>query len=124
MQSKEKTLIIGGQARLPKEMSEVDVFQVLAEVEAETGKVLQVEITPHSLLILGMLKQMLVGASLQDDVHALLQEIEQQLFHRAKKAVIAAVKDMAREYRESQSPKRPPPGPEPSRQRSPAGEVG
>jgi hypothetical protein len=105
MPTKERTLIVGGQARLPKELTEAEVFQVIAEVEAATGKVLAVEIAPSSPLILEMLRQLLIGVSLKNDVHALLQEIEQRLFHRAKKAVIVATKDMAREYRESQAPK-------------------
>ncbi|MBI3995349.1 MAG: DUF3870 domain-containing protein [Nitrospirae bacterium] len=113
MLSKEKILIIGGMARLPKEISEAEVFQVIAEVDAENAKVLGVEISPSSPLILEMLKQILVGVSLRDDAHALLQEIELRLFHRAKKAVIVAVKDMVREYRESQAPKPPPINPDP-----------
>lgn len=105
MQTKERTLIVGGQARLPKELTEAEVLQVMAEVDAATGKVLAVDIVPYAPLILEMLKQLLVGVSLRDDMHSLLQEIEQRLFHRSKKAVIVAVKDMAREYRESQAPK-------------------
>ena len=105
MQTKERTLIVGGQARLPKELSEAEVLQVIAEVEAATGKVLAMEIVPSAPLILEMLRQMIVGVSLKNDIHGLLQEIEQRLFHRSKKAVIVAVKDMAREYRESQAPK-------------------
>ena len=112
MQPKERTLIVGGQARLPREISEAEVFQVIAEEEAATGKVLEVEIAPRSLLILELLKQLLVGVSLRNDVHERLQEIERRLFHRAKKAVIVAVKDMAREYRESQAPKSPPLNPD------------
>lgn len=108
MQPKERTLIVGGQARLPKELTEAEVFQVIAEVDEGTGKVLAVEIAPGAPLILEMLKQMLVGVSLKNDLHELLQEIDLRLFHRAKKAVIVAVKDMAREYRESQVPKPPP----------------
>jgi hypothetical protein len=108
MPPKERTLIVGGQARLPKEITEAEVFQVIAEVDEGTGKVLAVEIAPNSPLILEMLKQMLVGISLRNGVANLLAEIDQRLFHRAKKAVIVAVKDMAREYRESQAPKLPP----------------
>jgi Domain of unknown function (DUF3870) len=113
MQSKEKTLIVGGQARLPKEMSDAEVFQVIAEVEAATGKVLEVEMIPCPALIAGLLRPMLVGLSLRDDVSAVLHQIEQRLFHKSKKAVMVAIKDMIWEYRESQSPKRLPPDPEP-----------
>jgi hypothetical protein len=107
MQTKDRTLIFGGMARLPKEITEAEVFQVIAEVDEATAKVLKIEIDPGSMLILELLKQTLVGMSLKNDVYVLLQEIDQRLFHRAKKAVIVAVKDMAREYRESQAPKPP-----------------
>jgi hypothetical protein len=105
MQTKGTTMIFGGMARLPKEFTDAEVFQVIAEVDAATGKVLEVEIVPHIPLILKLLKPMMVGMSLKNDYHDLLTAIEQQLFHRTKKAVIVAVKDMVREYRESQMPK-------------------
>lgn len=102
MNYKEKTLIFGGQARLPKELSAAEVFQVMAAVEVDTGKVVETDFTPCPPLIMGMLKQMMVGMSLQNDVNDLLVEIEQRLFHKSKKAVITAIKDLVREYREYQ----------------------
>ena len=94
------TYIFGGQARLPKELSAVEVFQVIAHVEVSTGKVVEVDFVPCPPLIIGMLKQMMVGMSLQTDVNDLLVQIEQRLFHKSKKAVITAIKDLVREYRE------------------------
>jgi hypothetical protein len=108
VQSKNKILLIGGQARLPKELVEAGVLQVIAEVDVPTGKVLEVEIIPCPALIAGMLRPMLVGLSLRNDVSALLNEIEQRLFHKSKKAVMVAIRDVVWEYRESQSPKPPP----------------
>lgn len=100
-------MIFGGMARLPKEFTEAEVLQVIAEVDRPTGKVLEVELVPNSPLILKFLKPMMIGLSLRDDYHDLLTAIEHQLFHRTKKAVIVAVKDMIREYRESQMPRAP-----------------
>jgi len=105
MASKGTTMIFGGMARLPKEFTEAEVLQVITEVDAATGKVLEVELVPPSPMILKLLRPLMVGICLKDDYHDLLTEIEQQLFHRTKKAVIVAVKDMIREYRESQMPK-------------------
>jgi hypothetical protein len=51
---------------------------------------------------MGMLKKMRVGMSLPADVNDLIQEIELRLFHKCKKAVITAVKDLVREQREYQ----------------------
>jgi hypothetical protein len=95
-------LIFGGQARLPKELSADEVLQVIAEVEVSSGKVLAVDFNPCPLLIARMLKQMMVGMTLQNDVSDLLSEIEQRLFHKNKKAVMTAIKDLLRETREYQ----------------------
>ncbi|MBI3812785.1 MAG: DUF3870 domain-containing protein [Nitrospirae bacterium] len=102
MNFKEKALIFGGQARLPKELSADEVFQVMAVVDVETGKVIEADFTPCPPLIMAMLKQMMVGMSVQNDVNDLLVEIEQRLFHKSKKAVITAIKDLVRECREYQ----------------------
>jgi len=100
MSHNSETFIFGGQARLPKELSAVEVFQVIAHVEVATGKVVEVDFMPCPPLIIGMLKQMIVGMSLQTDVNDLLVQIEQRLYHKSKKAVITAIKDLVREYRE------------------------
>jgi hypothetical protein len=102
MNDKEKTLIFGGQARLPRELSAVEVFQVVAVVEVDTGKVVETDFTPCPPLITSMLKQMTAGMSLQNDTNDLLNEIEQRLHHKSKKAVITSIKDLFREYREYQ----------------------
>lgn len=94
------TFVFGGQARLPKEISAIEVFQVIAHVEVATGKVVEVDFMPCPTLITGMLRQMMVGMSLQSDVGDLLVQIEQRLYHKSKKAVITAIKDLVREYRE------------------------
>lgn len=102
MKLNERTLIFGGQARLPKELSDNEVFQVMVAVEVDTGKVLEADFTPCPPLIMGMLKQMIVGMSFPNDVNELLAEVERRLFHKSKKAVITAIKDLAREFREYQ----------------------
>ncbi|HUK57226.1 MAG TPA: DUF3870 domain-containing protein [Nitrospiria bacterium] len=102
MDPKAGTFIFGGQARLPKELSAVEVFQVVAHIDVPTAKVVEVDFMPCPPLIVGMLRQMMVGMSLQNDVNDLLVEIEQRLFHKSKKAVITAIKDLVREYREYQ----------------------
>jgi Domain of unknown function (DUF3870) len=113
MATKMNTMIFAGMARLPKEFTGAEVFQVIAELDAATGKVLDVEIAPRIPLILELLKPMLIGQSLSENVNDVVQRIELRLFHRAKKAVIVAVKDMAREYRESLAPKPLPISPDP-----------
>jgi Domain of unknown function (DUF3870) len=98
----ERTLIFGGQARLPKELSDNEVFQVMVAVEVDTGKIVEADFTPCPPLIMGMLKQMMIGMSLPNDVNDLLAEVDRRLFHKSKKAAITAIKDLAREFREYQ----------------------
>ena len=102
MKPNERTLIFGGQARLPKEISANEVFQVIAEVDLQTGKVRDVDFTPCPPSIARMLKRLMVEMSMPDDVNDLLIEIEHRLFHKCKKAVITAIKDLVREFREYQ----------------------
>ena len=97
-----KTLIVGGQARLPHELSSSEVVQVIVEIEVETGTVLDADIRPCPPLIARLLKQMMIGASLPDDLNVLQSEIERRLFYNGKPALIAALKDLVRECREFQ----------------------
>ena len=102
MKQKGRTLIFGGQARLPQELSASEVLQANVEIEMETGKVLDADFKPCPALIARTLKQMMIGISLPDDLNDLLSEIERRLFYKGKKAVITALKEMVRECREYQ----------------------
>jgi len=102
MNQKRRTLIFGGQARLPQELSASEVLQVVVEIEIETGKVLEAHIKPCPELIAGRVRQMLIGLSLPDGLNDLLSEIERRLFYKGKKAVITAIKDLVRELKEFQ----------------------
>ena len=95
-----KTAVFGGQARLPKDLSTGDVFQVITEVNVETGEVLDADFSPCPPLIARILKKKMVGMSLPDDTNELLNKLENDLFYKGKKAVITAIKDLAREFRE------------------------
>jgi len=106
MKSNDGTFIVGGQARLPKELLGGGVLQVIAKVDPAAGKVLEVDIIPCPVLVENQLRPMLVGVSLRDDLSDVLLEIDRRLFHKSKKAIMVAIKDMAREYRERQLPER------------------
>ena len=100
MKPKGRTAFFGGQARLPKELSASEVFQAIAEVDLANGRVVEVEFYPCPDLMGRVLKQMMVGMVLPGDLEDLLQEIELRLYYKGKKAVLTAVKDMVREYKE------------------------
>jgi Domain of unknown function (DUF3870) len=115
MHRDEKRLIVGGMARLPNDLiTSTPVFQAIATVSLDTGVVEDIEFAPSPDLLSEKLREVLVGRSLLDDGAEILTEIEQRFFHRSKKAVIVAVKDMVREFRESRLPKAPLPA-EPDR---------
>lgn len=103
MVKENKRIIIGGQARLPKDLSSGEVFQVVAEVDRESGKILEIEFSPAFPLLSKKLREWILGVSLAEDLGPVLQMIETGLYHKAKKAVLTAVKDLAREFRESKS---------------------
>lgn len=108
--SNRPTLILGGQARLPKELSTGTVLQVVVELDVERNEVLDVNCAPCVPLIEQFLKQSMTGMNLEQDTDTLLEAIEKRLVHRSKKAVSTAVKDLVREYREYKHG--PPPGQE------------
>ncbi len=100
MKSDVNTLIVGGQARLPKELSTGEVFQVVVELDQNTNKVLEASFSPCLPVIEKMLRQQMIGMSLDAEEHHILESIEQRLHHRNKRAVITAIKDLVREYKE------------------------
>lgn len=100
MGSNRPTLILGGQARLPKELSTGTVFQLVVELDFERNEVLDVNCAPCLPLIERFLKQAMTGMNLEEDMETLLEGIEKRLIHRSKKAVSTAIKDLVREYRE------------------------
>ena len=100
MKHKGRSAFFGGQARLPKELSATEVLQAVAEVDLASGGIVDLDLTPCPELISRTLKQMMVGMTLPGDLDELIQVIEGRLFYKGKKAVVTAVKDMVREYKE------------------------
>ena len=101
-QSKKTTLILGGQSRLPKELSAGEVFQVIVEVELDTGDVIEASFGPCLPIIREFLRQLIVGISLKTEVNKIMEVIDRRVHHRSKKAILAAIKDVLREYKEYQ----------------------
>jgi len=64
---------------------------------------LNVDFQPCPGLIARMLKQMIIGRSLPDDLDDVLSEIEGRIFYKGKKALITAIKETVRELREFQN---------------------
>ncbi len=100
MQTKKHTLILGGQARLPKEISTGQVFQVVVELDPEENRVIRASFAPCPSVIEDFLKQMIIGVNLETQLNDVLVAVEQRLQLRSKKAVLTAIKDLDRAYRE------------------------
>ena len=102
MERKRSTLFVGGQARLPKELSMGEVFQVIVELDPDTAKVIQASCHPCPPMIENFLRELMVGMNLETEADHLLEVIQQRLYHKSQKAILAAIRDLIREYKESQ----------------------
>ena len=100
MSSEKETLVLGGQARLPKELSTGEVFQIVVEMNLKTGEISEVSCGPCVSIIEKFVKELLTGVSLETDLNKVLEEVDKRLHHRSKKAVSTAIKDLLRELRE------------------------
>ncbi len=100
MNRKGNTLIIGGQSRLPKDLSQGESLQVIVELDTETGQILDVSFGPCLPMIQNFLRDFMIGINLEADAENLLEVIRQRFHHRSQKAFIAAIRDLLREYNE------------------------
>jgi hypothetical protein len=95
-----RTWVVGGLARLPKELSSGEALQVVVELDADTGKVMEASLTPSMPVIEKLLRELLIGMDLETGVNDFMEAVERRLHHRSKKAVLAAVRDLVMAYRE------------------------
>ncbi len=100
MADTKRTMVIGGQARLPKELSENAVLILLAKVDVQTGKIQDVECSPSLDLVHGLFREAALGKKIPDDLEAILSEIDSRLVFKGKKAILTAIKDLSREFQE------------------------
>ncbi|HEY5648015.1 MAG TPA: DUF3870 domain-containing protein [Nitrospiria bacterium] len=100
MAERKNTIVVGGQARLPKELSDNIVLTVLAKMETATGKILEVECLPCMKLVQDLLGDVVLGRNIPDDLDAILNELEKRLIFKGKRALMTAMKDLAREFQE------------------------
>ena len=108
MDSGTPTLIIGGQARLPKELSPGTVLQLVVELDQKENKVIDVSCSPCVPVVEKALKCLILGVNLETDLDIVLAGIEKRIIHRGKKAMSTAFKDLVREYKEFKNPTAPP----------------
>lgn len=111
MSNIKNTILVGGQARLPKELSENVVLLVMAILEKSTGKILEVECIPCMNLIQKLLADILLGKNIPEDLETILNELDDRLIYKGKRALMTAIKDLTREYQDQKfqttDPKQP-----------------
>lgn len=100
MSSKSPTLIVGGQARLPKDLSTGEPLQVVVELDSNTNKILDVSFGPCQPVLQNFLVGVLKGTDIEADTESVLDTITKRVRHRSQKAILAAIRDLAREYNE------------------------
>jgi Domain of unknown function (DUF3870) len=103
MRSKDQQIILGGQARLPKELFSEETLQVVVELNPAKNEVIAVACTPSLPVIEDWLRQLMIGMNIETGIHDLRKTIENRLHHKSKKSVLAAITDLARVYDEYRS---------------------
>lgn len=90
-------VLISGHARLPQEAAAkavYDILAVVAEVETERWTVVSVDSSLITGVARSFLGEILSGRSLLEPVEGVLQELELAYYGGAKRAVLAAVREL------------------------------
>jgi hypothetical protein len=98
MDTPKRTLIVSGQARVPKALSANQVIQVVAELDAASNEVINVNVHPSPPIIQKFLHRVMIGIRLEAGLNEVLDAIEHRLIHPSKAGIITALKDLFREF--------------------------
>ena len=99
------SLILGGNARLPKDLTSGTVLELAMEVDLPSGNIIEVSFSPCLPVIHEFLRPLMVGRNIHKDIDLIINTIDQRLIHRTKKAVMAAIRDAIRQFQEHQYPR-------------------
>ena len=100
MRTNRETIVIGGDARLPRELSAGESFQVVLELDVETCEVIDVFFSPCAPIVQKYLGDLIIGKNLETDMNEVMDHIEKRLLLKTRKAIIAAMRDLIRRYNE------------------------
>ncbi len=92
------SLIISGQARLPKDLFPQAVFEVVIEVDRDSGDILDASVGPCLPVVTNFLNRLIIGTNFKAGVKDLLEAINLRIHSRNKKAILAAIRDAIRNY--------------------------
>ncbi|EGL82562.1 hypothetical protein CathTA2_1924 [Caldalkalibacillus thermarum TA2.A1] len=96
-----KIIMLAGHAKLPQGMAAKSVYETLtitAEVEEKYGVIIDASCTLATAHAQEFLGRLLRGCSLQDGVEELVERIQTYYHGKAQQALIAAIKDLHRQF--------------------------
>jgi len=95
--NKDNTIFLTGYAKLPSSTTAEKLYEVIAvgaEVDPETGEIIDSDCTLATDLGRRFFKKITVGYSLKSGIEPLLQSFEKRYHGSARKAIITAMKLM------------------------------
>jgi hypothetical protein len=98
------SVLVGGQSRLPKDQGPNTIFEAALQVDLHTGKVTEASFGPCLPITSEFLTRLITGMSIKTDLEEIQTAIDLRLTTRIKKAIIAAIRDAARNYEEAWAP--------------------
>ena len=99
------SVLVGGQSRLPKDQGPNAIFEAMLQVDLHTGKVLEASFGPCLPVTNEFVKRLVMGMSIKTDLEEIVTALELRLSSRIKKAIMAAIRDAARNYEEAWFPR-------------------
>lgn len=96
-------ILLAGYAKLPSNTSAQKMYDqlvVVADVDFESGMILDVDCTMATDLGKRFVSSIMKGYCLLNGTEALLEEIELKYFGHLKKALLTAIKELGRQYSE------------------------
>ena len=100
MEKMRQTVVIGGQSRLPQDLFPDRVLQLVVELEETSGNIKDVAFIPPLPVVQNLVLKQMNGMNIVLDLAETIKMIEERVHHRSRKAIIAAIRDLLREYRE------------------------
>lgn len=100
-------MLVAGYARLPQSTGAGVMYHhltVIAKVETATGRVLDISTTLATRLADSFVKEHLIGISLTRDLRRFIDIVDRHYWGNGRKAIIGAVRDMARRFDEGHTP--------------------
>ncbi|MPZ59760.1 MAG: DUF3870 domain-containing protein [Propionibacteriales bacterium] len=100
-------VLVAGYARLPQSTGAGVMYQhltVIAKIESRTSRVLEASTTLATSLADSFVKEHLIGIDLVRDLDRFVEVVEGHYWGNGRKAIIGAVRDLARRYCEQAVP--------------------